>query len=82
MNIALGSSNPIDPSQPSDMGALYVFCLVASAAIRADLLRFIRVGHSIMDGFGRQMASIANSLNNIAGIVSGFDSHRPLHKAQ
>jgi hypothetical protein len=26
------------------------------------------------------MARIANALNNITGIVSGFDSHRPLHK--
>jgi hypothetical protein len=31
-----------------------------------------------MAGFARQLARIANSLSNIAGIVSGFDSHRPL----
>jgi hypothetical protein len=31
-----------------------------------------------MDGFGRQLAGIANALSNIPEIVSGFDSHRPL----
>src|ERR1700688_3127180 len=31
-----------------------VICLIKSPAIRADLSRFFRVGHPIMDGFGRQ----------------------------
>src|SRR5713226_3953670 len=57
-----------------------VLCLITSAAIRADLIRVFRVGHSIMDGFRRQLAGIPNTLINIAKIVSGFDSHRPLHK--
>src|SRR5260370_7552191 len=57
-----------------------VLCLITSAAIRADLTRVFRVGHSIMDGFGRQLAGISNTLSNIAAIGSGFDSHRPLHK--
>ena len=57
-----------------------VICFIKSPAIRADLSRFFRVGHPIMAGFGRQLARIANSVSNIATIVSGFDSHRPLHK--
>src|ERR1700730_10220711 len=55
-----------------------VICLIKSPAIRADLSRFFRVGHPIMAGFGRRLARIANSVSNIAVIVSGFDSHRPL----
>jgi hypothetical protein len=31
-----------------------------------------------MAGFGRQLARIAHSVGNIAVIVSGFDSQRPL----
>ncbi len=77
-NIACGSVNRIDASQPSDMASYGVFCLVAPPAIRTALSRFLCLGHSIMDGFGRQMASIANRLRNVSGIVSGFDPHRPL----
>jgi hypothetical protein len=58
----------------------WVICLIKSQAIWADLSRFFRVGHLMMAGFGRQLASRANSVNDIAVIVSGFDSHRPLHK--
>jgi hypothetical protein len=37
-------------------------------------------GDSIMDGFERELAGIANSLSDIAEIVSRCDSYRPLQK--